>query len=191
MKTEIFFYFFLQETVCGLYCSYNFKSALQNRLLHLHMNQQWSQSLLQAAKIWETSSKLKRETPTFSVDAVKIHNSCPAVFSTGCVHKDKAKIIYKERPSLSWLAHSIKRKISRKQHRLILTGISSGAQNSDKECKSCPQKDKKWFVFWNKLPWHSKVKTVKIFSFCLVFCRSPCNWNILTVVLKHMKTETL
>lgn len=155
--------------MCGLYCSYNFKSALQNRLPHLHVNQQWSQSLLQAAKVWETALKLKRETPTFSVDAIKIHNSYPAVFSTGCVHKDNGKN-YIQRPSLSWSAHSLRRKISRKQHKLILTGISSGAQNSDQECKLCPQKDKKWFVLWNKLPWHSNE-----FCFCLILCRSPCN----------------
>lgn len=130
-EDRYFIIFFLQETVCSLYYSYNFKSALQNRLLHLHMNQQWSQSLLQEDKIWETASKPKRGSnilSAFCQSTIVAHLCSVQVMSIKTMQKlDKKAFLF------SWSAHSMRRKFSRKQHKLILRGISSSTQTSDKE----------------------------------------------------------
>lgn len=77
---------------------------------------------------WQTE---RREAPAFPVHAEKIHRSCPAMVFTIRVHKDKTKIT--QRPSLNWSPQPLRSKFGRKWKKLLLTGISSGPQNLDKQ----------------------------------------------------------
>lgn len=130
-----------KEERCFIYFSYRklYPVCIIVPVSSQHYKTDWYISIWISSEASHCCKKLKpekqhqnrREAPTFSVHAGNVHSSCPAVFFTVCVHKDKTKII--QRPSLSWSARSMRSKLSRKQHRLLFTGISSSAQNLDKE----------------------------------------------------------